>query len=280
MPTADCSVIIPTHNRCEVLLRALSSVQAQTLPAREIIVVDDGSTDDTAQRVANEFPQVTVHRQPQRGVSAARNAGIALARGAWIALLDSDDEWLPEKLASQFQAIETADSSYRLCHSDEIWIRNGVRVNPMKKHQKRGGDIFKHCLPLCCISPSSVLLHRTLLQEHGGFDEQLPACEDYDLWLKVCAREPVLYVDQFLIRKYGGHEDQLSQKYWGMDRFRLRALARLLDQAPLNAEQRAQATQTLCKKARVFAKGAAKHGRPEEAEQYFQMAEHYQNLQP
>ncbi len=258
------SVVIPTHNRAELLPRALDSVLAQSLPALEIILVDDGSDDNTAELVRDRYPGVHYLQQENRGVSAARNLGIGLARGEWIALLDSDDAWLPGKLAAQQQAL-TEQPEYRICHTEEIWIRNGKRVNAMKKHAKGGGRIFRQCLPLCVISPSSVLLHRDLLEETGGFDETLPACEDYDLWLRICAREPVLFVEDPQIEKYGGHEDQLSRRHWGMDRFRIRALEKILDSGVLDQGDRAAAQYMLREKAEIMAKGAEKRGDKERA---------------
>ncbi len=223
----NISVIIPTWNRASRLASALQSVFAQRLPPAEVIVVDDGSTDDTHRLVHSQFPQIHYIYQQHNGVSSARNTGIKAATGDWIALLDSDDRWLPEKLELQSESIR-ARPEYKICHCDEIWIRNGKRVNPMKKHAKRGGNIFRHCLPLCVISPSAVMIQRDLLTEIGLFDERLPACEDYDLWLRISALHPVLYVDKPLIIKDGGHSDQLSRHYWGMDRFRIQALEKIL----------------------------------------------------
>ena len=223
----DISLVIPAYNRASLLKRALESVAMQTNRPAEIIVVDDGSTDDTAIMIKKEFPDVVYIHQKNSGVSAARNLGIQNANHEWIAFLDSDDEWLPGKLAIQLSVIENNPADTHLVHSNEIWIRNGNRVNQMDKHEKYGGWIFEHCLPMCAISPSSVLIKKSLLYEAGLFDEQLPACEDYDMWLKICARYPVKYLPQPLIKKYGGHEDQLSRKYWGMDRFRIKALVNL-----------------------------------------------------
>ena len=129
----------------------------------------------------------------------------------------------------------------RLCHTEEIWIRNGVRVNQMKKHAKSGGWLFQRSLALCCISPSSVLIHRSLFEDYGDFDESLPACEDYDLWLRITARESVAYVEVPQIYKYGGHEDQLSRAFWGMDRFRIQALEACLTGGYLQADDEAAA---------------------------------------
>ena len=221
------AVVIPTYNRLHTLKRAIQSVLSQQRPPDEIIVVDDGSTDGTQTWLSTLDSGIRVITQQNRGVSAARNVGIAAARSQWLALLDSDDEWLPAKLERQLQSV---DSSTQLCHTDEIWIRNGVRVNPHKKHKKRGGFIFSYCLPMCAISPSSVLMRKSLFDAVGLFDESLPACEDYDLWLRICSQYPVVYVDEPLLKKYGGHDDQLSRKHWGMDRFRVKALQKLIDE--------------------------------------------------
>lgn len=228
------------------------------MPPAQIIVVDDGSSDGTDRLFGTEA-DITFLRRPHRGVSAARNAGIAAVRTEWIALLDSDDEWLPRKLEVQLQTL-SASPDYAIVHSDEIWIRNGRRVNPMRKHRKSGGYIFRECLPLCAISPSTVLLRRSLFDTEPAFDESLPACEDYDLWLRLCCRFPVLYVDQALVVKYGGHADQLSRKYWGMDRFRIRALAGLLSRRHLDSGDRRAAIQTMLEKIDMYLRGAARRG--------------------
>ena len=150
------SVIIPVYNRCILIERAIKSVLGQTLVPDEIIVIDDGSTDGTDKIIKNNYPDIILLKQKNRGVSCARNNGIFNAKGTWITLLDSDDEWLPEKLEKQSQAIQV-NSNNKICHTDEVWIRNGVRVNPMKKHRKYGGNIYKYCLPQCVISPSSIM---------------------------------------------------------------------------------------------------------------------------
>lgn len=257
MPTV--SVIIPTRDRALFVTRAIESVLNQSRLPEEIIVIDDGSTDGTSGILAREFPLAKVLQSDGRGVSAARNLGIQSAEGDWIALLDSDDTWHGNKLKRQLLALEE-NPAYRICHTNEIWIRNGVRVNPMKKHQKRGGFIFRDCLPRCAMSPSSTLIHREIFERVGMFDENLPACEDYDLWLRISARYPVLFIDKELVTKYGGHEDQLSQKYQAMDRFRIRTLARLLDQVDLDPDDRTAAIETLLGKIRVYLNGAEKRG--------------------
>ena len=273
------SAVIPTYQRAALLPRALESVRRQTRPADEVIVVDDGSTDHTAELVRRRFPEARCLCQPNRGVSAARNLGIEEAAGRWIALLDSDDAWRPEKLERQLAAIAAAPGN-RVCHTDEIWIRDGRRVNPGRRHAKAGGWIFRHCLPLCAISPSSALIHRSVFSEVGGFDETLPACEDYDLWLRISARYPLLLVDQPLVEKYGGHSDQLSRTVPGLDRYRIRALVKILEQGRLGPEDHAAAVAMLEQKCRIWAGGAATRGRSEEAERYRALARSWRRDRP
>jgi len=268
------SVIIPTHNRAHILERALRSVQAQGLEPFEIIVVDDGSTDETPDLVGRLFPDIHYIWQENQGVSNARNRGIEASKGDWLAFLDSDDEWLPTKLAAQKLALE-AKPAVKICHSEEIWIRNGRRVNAMKKHAKTGGYIFNQCLPLCVISPSSVIIHRTIFDQVGLFDETLPACEDYDLWLRICARHPVQFIETPQIIKYGGHEDQLSHRHWGMDRFRIRALEKIIQDPGISTKNRQAAIKTLVKKAGIFAQGAEKRGKGQQAAEYRQKQQDY-----
>ena len=261
------SVIIPTYNRAYCLPRAIDSVLAQSHPVEKICVIDDGSTDDTHQLLQSNYPQIHYIRQENKGVSAARNEGVRKSKSQWIAFLDSDDEWLPHKIEKQLFEL-TQQPMYKLIHCDEVWIRNGVRVNPMNKHKKSGGDIFESCLPLCAISPSASIIQRELLLEVGLFDESLPACEDYDLWLRICSRYPVLYVNEKLLRKYGGHEDQLSRQHWGMDRFRVDALDRIIRGGFLQSGQVKAARDILTNKCRILISGADKRGNQELLDKY------------
>ena len=263
----EVSVVVPTFDRAEVLPRALDSVIEQTRLPVEVIVVDDGSTDATAELVESRFPGVLVLRQENRGVSAARNRGLGASRGEWIALLDSDDEWRPRKLERQLSALE-AQPDLRICHTDEIWIRRGRRVNPRQIHAKHGGWIFEHCLPLCAMSPSSVVIHRSIFDAVGMFNEALPACEDYDLWLRICSRYPVLYLDEPLVVKYGGHEDQLSSRIWGLDRFRIQALEKVLCDGSLSDDDRDSAASMLLQKVDIYLKGARKRGKSSDVDEY------------
>ena len=250
------SVVIPVYNRTSQLLRALESVYAQTHPADEVIVVDDGSDIDIELQIKGHFPQIRLIRQAHGGVSRARNNGVEQASGDWIAFLDSDDTWQPQKLATQLERLN--NSNTQICHTDEIWIRNGVRVNPHNKHKKSGGDLFSRCLPLCVISPSSVIINKALFKNMGGFDETLPACEDYDLWLRLSSKLTIDYIDTPLITKYGGHADQLSQKYWGMDRFRIYSMQKIYYQGELSDTQSIDLLKEIIKKCTIFANGAKK----------------------
>jgi glycosyltransferase involved in cell wall biosynthesis len=253
------SAVIPSHNRRHTLERALRSVFEQSSAVEEVILVDDGSTDGSAEMVACEFAEVKIIQQPNLGVSAARNRGIETARHDWIALLDSDDSWLAHKI-EKIRLAQRQQPGFVLYHSDEIWMRRGVRVNPMRKHRKQGGWIFEQCLPLCAISPSAAVIRKSVLQELGMFDPGLPACEDYDLWLRLCHRFPVHYLEEALIVKYGGHDDQLSRRHPAMDQFRARSLHRLLREANLADSQQEAAREVLMAKLDILLKGANRHG--------------------
>ena len=261
------TVIIPTFNRAAFLPRAISSVLAQKGVEFELIIVDDGSTDNTPALLESFVAQQKIRPfwQANQGPSSARNLGIQEAKGEWIAFLDSDDEWMPGKLKAQLEFFRK-NPDHLLCQTEEIWIRNGKRVNPMKMHQKYGGWIFEKCLPLCVVSPSAVMMHRKLFDEIGLFDESLPACEDYDLWLRIAARHPIGLIEKPYILKYGGHADQRSREFPAMDRFRIQSLSKILREGILNAEQVKAARETIQEKAEIYIQGALKRGKEKEAE--------------
>ena len=271
------SVVIPTFNRKKLLRRALDSVITQTLQPFEIIVVDDGSTDSTETIVKTYYQDVLYLYQSNQGVSRARNKGIKLATGDWLAFLDSDDEWLPTKLVKQARAL-AIEKEQRICHTNEIWIRRGKRVNPRRRHEKSGGWIYQKCLPLCVISPSSVLIQRAVFENIGYFDEQLPACEDYDFWLRICASYPVLYLAEPLIKKYGGHDDQLSKKHWGMDRFRIKAMEKMLTLDLLGNSDRLETIDVLLNKLRLMLAGAYKRDNMDLVKKYKKKIDRYEQM--
>ena len=257
------SVIIPTYNRKYLINRSIKSVINQSYKPFEIIVIDDGSEDGTFNYVREYFPEIVVIKQPNNGVSSARNLGIKIAKGDWIAFLDSDDEWFSKKLELQKRAIDQSDT-YLICHTNEIWIRNGVRVNQMKKHQKYGGFIFEKSLDICRISPSSVLINKKVFEDIGEFDKSLKVCEDYDFWLRISSKYPVLFLDELLIKKYGGHEDQLSKNTIGIEQYRIQSLEKILKNIKLNKLQFNSAISMILKKLDIYKKGLVKRKKSEE----------------
>jgi glycosyltransferase involved in cell wall biosynthesis len=270
MPTV--SVIIPTYNRARARAEAIQSVMAQDYHDFEIIVVDDGSTDSTAE-ILQAFPEVLVVRQARQGVSAARNVGMAHASGPLIAFLDSDDLWLPAKLSTQVAFFDSRPDAL-LCQTEEIWIRNGIRVNPKNRHKKLSGMIFERSLELCIVSPSAVMTRSSLFDKVGGFDESFPVCEDYDLWLRVACRFPVYLIDVPLVIKRGGHPDQLSRKR-GIDRYRIQALKKIIESGLLTPDYYHAAVLAMRQKCGVYAAGCAKRGRVNEAARYMELSRRF-----
>ena len=258
------SVVIPTFNRWPLVAEAVNSVLAQSYRDFEVIVVDDGSTDATASQLAKLASRLKLFVTERRGVSAARNFGVSQSRGHYIAFLDSDDLWLRRKLERQTRFMDE-HPEFHICQTDEIWIRKGVRVNPRAIHQKTSGDIFKRSLELCLVSPSAVMMTRALFDRTGGFDEAFPVCEDYELWLRISAQHQVALVPDRLTIKRGGHADQLSRSVWGMDRYRILALQKLL-RSNLDRSQQAAALKTLRQKVAIVAAGARKRGREQDAQ--------------
>ncbi len=264
----EISVIIPTYNRCDLLKRAINSVIKQTVTPKEIIVVDNGSTDQTYQMVSSLFPEINYFIEKKRGVSAARNKGILESKSKWIAFLDSDDTWKPTKLEKQMEFSTFNQDKYRIIHTDETWYRNKKFLNQLKKHKKSGGNIFKNCLQLCCISPSSVVLKKQIFEEYGLFDENLEVCEDYDMWIRITSKEKVGFLDSPLVLKYGGHSDQLSKKFWGMDRFRIKSLEKNLKNEHFSKSQKINVLVTLIEKLTIVSDGALKRGNKEIFKKY------------
>ncbi len=267
------SVIIPTYNRETTIERAIESVLNQTQSVDEIIVIDDGSTDNTQERL-KKYDQIKILKTQNQGVSAARNLGITKASSEWLALLDSDDEWLPHKIESQKEFI--SKNPQAVCvHGDEVWIRNGKQINQMKKHKKGGGDQFIPSLALCLISPSCVLLSKQVVIELGGFREDFVVCEDYDLWLKLTSRYLVGFIDRPLIKKYGGHQDQLSHKYFAMDYYRVKSIAWILENRELTPEKRSAAQEMLLKKCFILIKGYKKHNHQDKLREIEKLKNHF-----
>lgn len=271
----NISVIIPVYNRAAMVKMAVGSALNQTHPPREVIVVDDGSTDNPEPALKDiRDSRLKYISQAHRGVAAARNLGIKEAQADWLAFLDSDDYWLPEKLAAQAE-FHRRRPDYLISQTDELWMRNGVRVNPKKYHRKPERYCYELTLERCLISPSAVILHRSLLDDVGLFDEDFPACEDYDLWLRITHRYPVGLIKDKLVVKIGGHDDQLSRKIEALDRFRVTALMKALDKLPLTPAQNRATVNILQKKLAILIQGSAKRGKKAEADKYKELMDQY-----
>ena len=220
--TCNISVLLPTYQRACVLPRAIDSVLAQTFPVGEIIVVDDGSTDDTAAVVARYGPSVRYLRQANAGAAAARNAGIAAAAGDWIAFLDSDDEWLPHKLQRQAEALDRCPH-LRWCAAAYVTCREGEdrpsRLPPPARRELdfRGywGDYFTAAGRGVLFPTPGMLIETSLLREVGGFDAGLSEAEDLDLWGRVALLAPAIgYVAEpcFRIHPTAGSLSQAGRR--------------------------------------------------------------------
>ena len=196
--------------------------------------------------------------EKNQGVSFARNKGILSARNDWIAFLDSDDRWMKKKLELQVNKVISSKKKVLFVHTDEIWIKKDKILNQKKKHKKLEGYIFKNSLNMCIISPSTVLVKKSLLQKSGMFNERLKVCEDYELWLKITSKIPVSLITEPCVIKYGGHSGQLSKKYWGIDRFRVRALEKLLLNYKLSSVQKKDMMTVLLTKIKIIINGAKK----------------------
>jgi glycosyltransferase involved in cell wall biosynthesis len=276
------SVIIPAYNRASLLKEAIQSVLDQDYfissneaALFELLIIDDGSTDDTKEIVGAFGNRVKYHYQANEGISASRNFGLRLSKGDYIAFLDSDDLWKKAKLRMQMNLMENLPQA-KVCYTEEIWIRKGVRVNPKKKHQKYSGWIFDKVLPLCLLSLSSALFKREVFEEVGHFDEELPVCEDYDFGIRVAQKYAIYLIPRALIVKRGGHPDQLSRKFWGMDRFRIKALEKALNLG-LTTPQEELVKQEMVRKCRILARGFEMRNNQEEAKKYFKLLEKYES---
>lgn len=257
------TIIIPTYNRASVIKRALESVFSQTFANYEVIIVDDGSTDETSSFIRSLNKEVRYISIPHSGVSRARNIGIDFAKGKWISFLDSDDYWLPQKLEKQMLYLNK-HTEYKVCHTDEIWIKNGVRINQGKKHKKHEGWFFSPSLNLCLISPSSVVIHESVFNNVGTFDENFEYVEDYELWLRITSRYPIGYIDEKLVVKVGGHKDQLSKRIDGIERHRIYALEKIITTGNLKEDFLKKAVEVYKKKCTIYISGCQKRKKLDE----------------
>ena len=304
----NVAVVIPVRDRAAMVVEAIASVLAQTYRDLGVVVVDDGSADGSAESAETALARAAVParvvrlpardaptppgppRQPtpvvaappaavcpgRRGVAAARNAGAAVFDARWLAFLDSDDLWLPAKLERQIAWLAERPR-YRLAQTEERWLDGGRHRNPRAWHRKEE-QLLLRSFERCLVSPSAVVLSRELFAEHRGFDEAFAVCEDYELWLRITARERVGLVPERLVVKRGGHPGQLSRSTWGLDRWRVAALAKFLATVPLADAERAAAIAVARGKCAVLASGAERRGKRDEAERYRRLADAFATL--
>ncbi|QPF73708.1 glycosyltransferase [Roseateles sp. DAIF2] len=202
---ATISVVIPCYNAAPYIGATLRSVFAQQWPTLEVLVVDDGSQDGSAELVEREFPQVRVLRQRNQGVAVARNTGIRAASGRWIAFVDADDIWLPGKLQAQWDLLQ-ANPGARISYTAwQVWDSSTAEPGAdyiaalqaradEARWQGASGWIYHRLLLECSVWTSTVLAERSLFDEIGLFDAELKLGEDYDLWLRVSRVSPILRV--------------------------------------------------------------------------------------
>lgn len=197
--TADVSVIIATHNRETLVAEAIDSVLAQSMKVREIIVVDDGSTDNTRRRLTQYGSRIRAFFQSNQGASQARNFGIREARGQWIAFLDDDDVWLREKIERQMQLAQQ-DPELGLVYCSDYAVDEHLQVRHTRHavHDNRG-DVFEKLLVRNFIFTSCVMARRDPIEQAGLMDPSLRFGEDWDLWLRIAARHPVDFVPEPLV---------------------------------------------------------------------------------
>jgi glycosyltransferase involved in cell wall biosynthesis len=249
-----------------MVAEAIGSVWAQSYKAFELIIVDDGSDDGTAGELTKYGSSLRLVSRERSGVAAARNYGVSIAHGRYLAFLDSDDLWARKKLEIQTAFMEE-HPEIQICQTDEIWIRNGARVNPKIKHQKPSGEVFRRSLELCLVSPSAVMMRKELFNRVGGFDENFPVCEDYDLWLRIAVGHPIPLIPMALVIKRGGHAGQLSHSLWGMDRYRVQSLRKLLHSG-VAGEKREWVLDALRRKVSILCQGTKKRGKQHELAAY------------
>ena len=269
------AVIVPVFNRASLAERALRSVRKQSLAAAEFVVVDDGSSEamDALRADVLSGGGRWITLPENRGPAAARNAGVAETSSPWITFLDSDDEWASWKLERQL-AWHQSHPDMRISQAQDQWFRKGEAILRPSHWQMQEGDLFAESVERCSITPSAVMLHRTIWDELGGFDERFRVCEDYELWLRLTREYPVgLVGGEPFVRRHGGRPDQLSSITPAMDRHRIAALLELLDSGSLSPSQQDHVLRGIKEKATILAAGAAKRGRPGRAAFYHELGQ-------
>jgi len=274
------SVIIPVFNRYPLLQEAAASVLAQSHLDFELVIVDDGSEDETAELTGGTdgfFRDVRVkiiHVKHSGMPGLVRNIGAGAAQGSYLAFLDSDDLWEQDKLKLQ-AAFFQDNPDLRICHTRERWIRKGKEISQAGQKHRREGMIFQDALEKCIIGPSTVMMERSLFQETRGFREDLEIAEDYEYWLRITPFHEIGYIDLPLIEKRAGHGGQLSEKYGHIEYFRIQGLKDLVDRNYFPEEQQTSARQELARKCGIYAAGCEKRGKKEDAAEYSALQRKY-----
>ena len=246
------SCIIPTYNRYEYLKRAIDSINQGIKIPNEIIIIDDGSNDDT-KNIIKDYDNISYYYMDNSGVSKARNIGIKKSKYDWICFLDSDDVWEKDKLNNQIN-FHINNQDILISQSNEKWIRNNNQVIPPQKYKKYKGNIFKEAIKETIVSMSSLMVHKKVFECIGHFDENLAVCEDYDLTLRMARKYSFGLIETQDIVKYGGCDNQLSKKYKIMDIYRIKALKKHLD----SHENLQFVKSMIIKKANIIYQGAKK----------------------
>lgn len=216
------SVVVPCYNAQRYIVGTLQSVFNQAGVKLEVIVVDDGSTDDSVSTIRQNFPSVTLIQQPNAGVAAARNAGLSAARGRWVAFIDADDCWLAGKLQTQLKLLAAHPDALLACAPWHVWFsdepqapehwRTGQVPDECPVYGRTGeGWLYTELLLGCTVWTSTVVADRMLLSEAGGFDTGLKVGEDYDLWLRLSRLTPFVRADRPLAL-YRQHPDSLTRR--------------------------------------------------------------------
>ena len=235
----EVSVIIPTYNSAHYVTEAVDSVLGQSYRDFEIVVIDDGSTDDTRSVMSRYGSPVRYLRQPNGGVAEARNRGIEESRGRYVAFLDADDTWAPNKLEQQVEALRN-DPGRKACYT-AVTVTDADLTPVSVTRSRRRGRAMEDLLYLGNVvgTPSTVICERALLQSAGGFDLSLSQCADWDMWIRLAARTDFLYLDEPLV-KYRVHATNMSRNAALLEEDSLRVLEKSFDMPGLPAALRSR----------------------------------------
>jgi glycosyltransferase involved in cell wall biosynthesis len=253
------SVIIPSYNCGRFVRAAVDSVLAQSFRDLEVLVVDDGSTDNTRQVLAGYGPPVRYLYQANAGVSAARNHGIGESRGQYVAFLDADDMWAPDKLERQLKALNTVPG-VGLCYSAHLVVDEAMRPLRVHRSNRRASaleDLLFHGNVVG--TPSTTLLYQELLKRVGGFDRELSQCADWDMWVRLARHTEFLYLDEPLVT-YRQHGHNMSRNVPLLESDSLRVLEKGFNDPDTQIDLRTRASRALARNWMVLA-GCYVHAR-------------------